>query len=112
MLGVEPKPETGNRVQLEVRVKCYENGQWERRRPAGNALRINVEAILHSCRRDAGAPSKSPFKTGHDSHFQLHPRKPFFDMNPAGLKYNCIHLLGSIVTLGSRAIDVEASRYP
>jgi hypothetical protein len=50
-------------MQLELRIKCQEKGQWERRRPAGNALRINIAANLHSCRRDAGAPSTSQFKT-------------------------------------------------
>ena len=30
---------------------------WERRRPAGKALRNKIAAILHTCRRDAGAPS-------------------------------------------------------
>ena len=30
---------------------------WERRRPAGRALRNKIAAILHTCRRDAGAPS-------------------------------------------------------
>jgi hypothetical protein len=46
---------------------------WERRRPAGNASRINVAAVLYSCRRDAGAPSVILFNTGRKSHFQLHP---------------------------------------
>jgi hypothetical protein len=30
---------------------------WERRRLAGKAFKINAAVILHSCRRDAGAPS-------------------------------------------------------
>jgi hypothetical protein len=30
---------------------------WERRRLAGNAFKIKAAVILHSCRRDAGAPS-------------------------------------------------------
>jgi hypothetical protein len=42
---------------------------WERRRPAGKAFGINAAVILHSCRRDAGAPRLAtvgqPLQPGH-----------------------------------------------
>jgi hypothetical protein len=45
---------------------------WERRRLAGNALRINVAANPHSCRRDAGAPSNTQSQIVQSSAAQLY----------------------------------------
>jgi hypothetical protein len=56
-------PDPGMPLNVQV-MTCL---GWERRH-AGNALRINVAANLHSCRRDAGAPGR-PYFLPVDSHF-------------------------------------------